>query len=101
MDIPSAVRFVPAQFQAASSLGAKVLNHSIPPVRRGRAVGGFAQYQDALNFTYELLKRVRYDAEATGASLALESVAGGMLSFADRATQTHRRRELVSRRHVP
>lgn len=77
MDIPSAVQFVSAQLQAASSLGAKLLNLSIPPLRRGNDGVGFARYQDALNFAYELLHRVRFEAEAAGVSVALEAATGG------------------------
>jgi sugar phosphate isomerase/epimerase len=77
MNIPSAVQFVSAQLQAASSLGAKLLNLSIPPLRRGNDGKGFARYQDALNFTYELLHQMRFEAEATGVTVALESATGG------------------------
>jgi hypothetical protein len=77
MDIPSAVQFVSSQLQEASSLEALVLNLSIPPVRRGNDGEGFARYQDAFNFAYELLHEVRFEAEATGVTVALEAVTGG------------------------
>lgn len=77
MDLPSAVRFVTVQLQAAESLAASVLNLSIPPVRRGNDNEGFACYQDALNFAYELLHQVRFDAEARGVTVALEAASGG------------------------
>lgn len=77
MDIPSAVQFVSSQLQAASSLESLVLNLSIPPLRRGNVDEGFAHYQDALNFAYELLRGVRFEAEATGVTVALEAVTGG------------------------
>lgn len=77
MDIPSAGQFVSAHLQAASSLGAKVINLSIPPIWRGNDGEGFARYQDALNFAYELLHLVRFEAEATGVTVALEAATGG------------------------
>jgi len=77
MDIPSAVQFVSLQLQEASSLESLVLNLSIPPLRRGNDGEGFARYQDALNFAYELLRRVRFEAEATGVTVALEAATGG------------------------
>lgn len=79
MDISSAIQFVSVRLQAASSLGAKVLNLGIPPVRRRNDDEGFARYQDALNFAYELLHRVRFEAEATGVSVALEAAKEGCL----------------------
>jgi hypothetical protein len=79
MDIPSAVQSMSAQLQAASSLAAMVLNLSIPPVRRSNDGEGFARYQDALNFAYELLHRVRFEAEATGVTVALEAAMEGCL----------------------
>jgi len=79
MDIPSSAPFVSSRLQAASSLGAKVLNLSISPVRRGSDGEGFARYQDALNFAYELLQRVRFEAEATGVAVALEAAKEGCL----------------------
>jgi len=77
MDIPSAVQVASSQLQVASSLEALVLNLSIPPIRRGNEGEGFARYQDDLNFAYELLQRVRFEAEATGVTVALEAATGG------------------------
>jgi len=79
MDIPSAVRFVSSQLQAATSLAASVLNLSIPPMRLGSKGQGFSRYQDALNFAYELLRQVRLEAEARGVSIALVAATGGCL----------------------
>jgi len=78
-DVPTAVQFVTSHLQAASSLGATVLNLSIPPFRRGDDGEGFARYLDALNFAYELLHGVRFEAEAAGISVALEAASGGCL----------------------
>jgi len=77
MDIPSAAPFVSSWLQAASSLGALVLNLSIPPLRRGNDGDGFARYQDAINFAYELLQRLRFEAEAAGVNIALEAATSG------------------------
>jgi len=77
MDIPSAEQFVSVHLQTAASLGAKVLNLSIPPLRRGYDGEGFIRYQDAINFAYELLHRVRFEAEAAGVNIALEAATGG------------------------
>ncbi len=77
MDIPLAVQFLSAQMREVASLGAKVLNLSIPPVRRSNDSVGFTRYQDALNFAYELLQRLRFEAEAAGVNIALEAATGG------------------------
>lgn len=77
LDIPSAVQFVFSRLQAASSLRAKVLNLSLPFLRRGNVDGGFARYPDTLNFAHELLHRVRFEAEASGVTVALEAATGG------------------------
>ena len=73
MDIASAVQFVTSQLQAAESLAASMLNLSIPPVRLRNDDEGFVRYQDALNFAYELLHEVRFEAEARGVTVALEA----------------------------
>lgn len=80
MDIPSAAPFVISRLQTGSLLGANVINLSIPPVRIGSDGEGFAHYQDALDFAYGLLQRVRFEAEAAGVSIALEAASGGCLA---------------------
>lgn len=40
---------------------------------------GFTSYQEGLNFAYQLLRRVRLDAESCGVSVALEAGANGCL----------------------
>lgn len=40
---------------------------------------GFTSYQEGLNFAYQLLRRVRLDAEGCGVSVALEAGANGCL----------------------
>jgi len=78
-DVPSTAAYVSSQFQAAASLGAKVLNLSIPPLRRGADGVGFTRYPNALNFAYELLRRLRIEAEAAGVTVALEAAKDGSL----------------------
>jgi len=79
VDIPSVVETVCSRLRAAASLGAKVLNVGIPPVQQGCQGRSFARYQEGLNFAYELLHRVRHEAEATGVAVALEAADGGCL----------------------
>ncbi len=63
----------------AAALGVRCLNLAVPPLRRGEAECGFARYQDMLNFTHELLQRIRLEAESSGVAVALEAAAGGCL----------------------
>ena len=63
----------------ASAAGASCLSLSIPPLlQRGDCVG-FGSYQEAINFTSELLRQLRFGAEAAGVALALEGGADGCL----------------------
>ena len=78
-DIEVATAQVTAGLQHAASLGAHCLNLTIPPVRHLPDGCHFTRYQDALNFAYDLLRRLRYEAEATGVALALEPGIGDAL----------------------
>jgi len=59
----------------AGAIGARVLNVTIPALNPA----GFARYQDALNCSYELIHRLRLEAEASGVALAIEAPAAGSL----------------------
>ncbi len=93
----------------AAIRGAQCLNLTIPPIRtatmgkrrrggdeettgqrdggaekpnaieRGADGQGFTSYQEGINFAYQLLRRVRLDAECCGVSVALEAGATGCL----------------------
>ncbi len=78
-DIEVATAQVTAGLQHAASLGAHCLNLTIPPVRHLPDDCQFTRYQDALNFAHNLLRRLRYEAEATGVALALEPGIGAAL----------------------
>lgn len=83
-EVPRVARLL----RCAAETGATVLNLSIPHLadpgdgpsaanRQRQAC--FARYQDTLNFTYELLHRLRLEAEAAGVALAVEAPACGAL----------------------
>jgi len=44
-----------------------------------RESSGFARYQDALNFAYQLLRAARFEAEAAGVVVAVEAAHDGCL----------------------
>ncbi len=92
-DIDEAAAEVVSLLSRAASLGAQCLNLTIPPIAKlehgGAPLGhatpsvpqreGFASYQEALNLAYQLLHRVRMDAEGSGVVVALEAGRGGCL----------------------
>lgn len=98
-DIDGAAAEVASLLNRAASLGAQCLNLTIPPIARlehggapaegdislGHATQsvpqreGFASYQEAINLAYQLLHRVRMDAEGSGVVVALEAGRGGCL----------------------
>lgn len=98
-DIDEAAAEVSSLLNRAASLGAQCLNLTIPPIAKlehggapaegdislGHATqsvpqrDGFASYQEALNLAYQLLHRVRMDAEGSGVVVALEAGRGGCL----------------------
>ncbi len=78
-EIGHALEEVTTLIRRAAGLHAQCLNLTIPPLARGGGDGGFAHYQDALNFAYWLLHRARYEAEAAGVAVALEAAANGCL----------------------
>ena len=73
------VERVTALLRDGEQLGARCLNYTIPPIRSVSAEIGFVSYSDALNFAYHLLRRVRFEAEATGVAVALEAATGRTL----------------------
>lgn len=76
IDTASAAELLTRQLKTAAAYGAKVLNLRIAPSRKDYD-GGFACYQDGLDFGYELLRVVRFEAEAAGVAIGLEAVTGG------------------------
>lgn len=78
-DTQAALRELSTLINQAAEGGAQCLNLMIPPLARSRGDRGFASYQTALNFAYELLHRARFEAELTGVVLALEAGADGCL----------------------
>jgi len=60
-----------------AGLGARCLNLTIPSTQSSDAARGFPRYQDALNFTYDLLNRCRFESERSGVPIALEVACGG------------------------
>jgi sugar phosphate isomerase/epimerase len=69
-DVLAGAAEVAALLEQAASLGAQCLNLTIAPI---------ASYQAAINFAYNLLHRVRFEAERSGVAVALEAGAGGFL----------------------
>ena len=78
-DVTSAVKNVSHLLLHAKALGAACLNLTIPPVAGSGREPGFARYQEGLQFAYELLHRVRFEAEAAGVTVALEAPSAGCL----------------------
>ena len=78
-DVDETLDLVTGLLAVAAAIGARCLNLTIPPVRRNREDHGFVRYQDALNFTHTLLRRIRLEAESSGVAVALEAATGGCL----------------------
>lgn len=78
-DVPAALCEVSTMLTQAGGLNAQALNLTIPPLGRSNEDYGFGSYQEALNFAYELLHHLRFEAEATGVALALEAGVDGCL----------------------
>lgn len=108
-DVEVAAVEVAELLRRAAMRGARCLNLTIPPIgaatigvqrgggdegtegRRDEGTGrpnaidpgvdshGFTSYQEGLNFAYQLLRRVRLDAEGYGVAVALEAGANGCL----------------------
>lgn len=74
-----AVEAVTNLLQLASRAGATVLNLTLPPLALASEPTGFARYQDALNFAYQLLRGLRLQAESTGVAVAVEAAHGRWL----------------------
>ena len=78
-DVTSTVEDVSHLLLHAKALGATGLNLTIPPVAGSGREPRFARYQEGLQFAYELLHRVRFEAEAAGVAVALEAPSAGCL----------------------
>jgi hexulose-6-phosphate isomerase len=80
-DVSEALHGANALLPDLAQLGTQVLNVTIPPVARCAPETGFPSYADALNFAYQFLRTLRFEAEATGVAIALEAATGyGLLS---------------------
>ncbi len=84
-NLDAAIDTVKSLLEQSAAVSARCLNLTIPPLRgvgpagsesRG---GGFGRYQQALNFAYALLRRLRFESEATGVALAIEAGGDGTL----------------------
>lgn len=78
-DLPTALLEVTDFLVRAGEMGARVLNLTIPSLGCEQQNASFASYQEALNFAYKLLQELRFEAEATGVSIALEPAIGRCL----------------------
>lgn len=79
VQLDPAVETVTNHLQLASRAGATVLNLTLPPLALASESTGFARYQEALNFAYQLLRGLRYKAESTGVAIAVEAAHGRWL----------------------
>jgi hypothetical protein len=79
VQLDSAVEAVTNLLQLASRAGVTVLNLRLPPLALASESTGFARYQDALNFTYQLLRGLGLQAESTGVVIAVEAAYGRWL----------------------
>lgn len=52
---------------------------SIPPLTPAKGEPGFPSYQDALNYAYQVLRGLRFEAESAGVRIAIEAARGGCL----------------------
>ncbi len=78
-DVPTALIEVGDLLARAGELDARALNLTIPPLGGEPQNESFASYQEALNLAYMLLHELRFEAEATGVSIALEPAVGRCL----------------------
>ncbi|MBU0717876.1 MAG: sugar phosphate isomerase/epimerase [Planctomycetes bacterium] len=72
-----AVEHVSALLRFAAEVGARCLNLTVWPLDRSAGSDGRGSFSDGLNFMYELLRGVRFEAQAAGVPVALEAVVGG------------------------
>jgi hypothetical protein len=79
VQLDPAVETVAKLLQIASRAGATVLNLTLPSLALASESTGFARYQDALNFAYQLLRGLRLQAESTGVAIAVEAAHGRWL----------------------
>lgn len=80
-DIEAATQQITGALRAASYLGASCLNLTLPSLtpsasREDSDEPGFDRVLEASNFAYALLRSVRFEAEAAGVTIALETAQG-------------------------
>ena len=85
-DLEAVVHDLKDALEVSGGLGVTCLSVTLPPITSRRdptlssgATGGFARYQDQLNFAFQILHRLRFAAERNGVALAVEGAAGGGL----------------------
>lgn len=79
LDVTATVDQLAAFLPRAATWGATSVNLTPPPVAPQGDEVGFARYQEGLNFAFQLLHGIRYEAEATGVTVAVEAARGGCL----------------------
>lgn len=79
IQLDSAVEAVTNILQLAARADATILNLTLPPLAVASESAGFARYQDALNFAYQLLRGLRLQVESTGVVIAIEAAYGRWL----------------------
>lgn len=79
LDADAAIEQLAAFLRRVAPWGVTCTNVALPPLQAADDGPGFARYQDGLNFAYRFLHGIRYDAEATGVTVAIEAAHGGCL----------------------
>lgn len=74
-----AVEWLTNHMQQASAIGVSTLNVTLPGMTRLKDSSGFARYQDAINFTHNLARTLRYEAESHGVTMAVEPCTSSFL----------------------
>jgi sugar phosphate isomerase/epimerase len=79
VEIEAALTWMAGVLRWCRTYGASYVSVALPPIHPHAARESFGRYQEGLNFAYQFLRRIRFDAEAAGVSVALETAHGGCL----------------------
>lgn len=76
-DLAGGVAEISSLLRRTALCHARCLNLTFPPVATRATEGGFARYQEAVNFASRVLHALRYEAEGVGVAIGVEAATGG------------------------